>query len=477
MLHIPLLRLGRPYRSLTTARLADLRTGEPVAEVSRAHPGLVARDVRRMAELEPLDALATDELVEICRRAAELFVGGQLPLGDAVQGPSDYLRQLAATTGMPEAMGRRNMEKIRFVMAEMPTVMAGLTRGLDGAILDRGYGVQEGRTVSYRRETSVLGAVLPSNSPGVHSLWLPAVAFKVALALKPGSQEPWTPWRVCQALLAAGLPPAALGFYPAGYDGAAQLLLECGRSLLFGDRATVEPWRADSRVQIHGPGWSKVLLGPDQAASWRDHLELIAASVADNGGRSCVNASGVRTTAHGRELADGLAERLAAIEARPLDHPEAALAAMPSRAAAERLSEYIDARLGQPGAEDLTARHRSGGRVAQAGGCWFVLPTVVWCEDPGHPLAQTELLLPFVGVVEVPRERLLAALEPTLVATLLSNDRELQQQALVSPAIERLNLGPLPTSRVSWDQPHEGNLFELLYRQRALQTPALAAAG
>jgi hypothetical protein len=27
----------------------------------------------------------------------------------------------------------------------------------------------------------------------------------------------------------------------------------------------------------------------------------------------------------------------------------------------------------------------------------------------------------------------------------------------------------MPTTRVSWDQPHEGNLFDFLYRRRALE--------
>ncbi len=35
--------------------------------------------------------------------------------------------------------------------------------------------------------------------------------------------------------------------------------------------------------------------------------------------------------------------------------------------------------------------------------------------------------------------------------------------------IDRLNIGPVPTYQLSWDQPHEGNLFEHLYRQRAFQ--------
>ncbi|NIV49759.1 MAG: aldehyde dehydrogenase, partial [Gammaproteobacteria bacterium] len=61
-----------------------------------------------------------------------------------------------------------------------------------------------GRTVSYIGEADALGAVLPSNSPGVHSLWIPSVALKVPVVLKPGSQEPWTPLRIANALLAAG---------------------------------------------------------------------------------------------------------------------------------------------------------------------------------------------------------------------------------------------------------------------------------
>ena len=37
------------------------------------------------------------------------------------------------------------------------------------------------------------------------------------------------------------------------------------------------------------------------------------------------------------------------------------------------------------------------------------------------------------------------------------------------PEIERLNLGPVSTMKISWDQPHEGNMFEFLYRRRALE--------
>ena len=35
--------------------------------------------------------------------------------------------------------------------------------------------------------------------------------------------------------------------------------------------------------------------------------------------------------------------------------------------------------------------------------------------------------------------------------------------------IDRLNIGPLPTTKLDWMQPHEGNIVEFLFRARAYQ--------
>jgi acyl-CoA reductase-like NAD-dependent aldehyde dehydrogenase len=475
MRHIPLLRGGKPYRSLSTKSLTDIRNGGVVAEISQANPGLIARDFSRANQAcRRLSELNVRELLDITKAAGELFVSGDLPVGDQSQSPDDYIQQLSATTGLPQVMARRNMKKIEYVLTSMETVLGGLTRGLDLDILDQGWGMvgtSDQRCVSYRRETTTLGAVLPSNSPGVHALWLPAIPLKVTLALKPGAREPWTPYRVAQSFIAAGCPPEALGFYPTDYSGAREVLMRSGRSLLFGDRSTVDPWRHDHRIQIHGPGWSKVVFGRDQIDNWRDHLDLMEQSVADNGGRSCINASGIWASSNAFDLALGLAERLAQVEAHSLDHPEARLAAFPSVAGARQLSDHIDAQLGQSGAEDLTARFRSGDRVREIDGCAFLLPTVVYCSDPSHPLAQAEYLFPFVSVVEVPSDDLLSKIGSSLVVTALTEEPPMIRELLTSSSIERLNLRPVPTSHVDWDQPHEGNLFEHLYRQRALQSP------
>jgi hypothetical protein len=66
-------------------------------------------------------------------------------------------------------------------------------------------------------------------------------------------------------------------------------------------------------------------------------------------------------------------------------------------------------------------------------------------------------------------EELPERLGPTLALTALTEDEPLVKRLLASPLVNRLNLGPVSTMQIAWDQPHEGNLFEHLYVRRALQ--------
>ena len=94
---------------------------------------------------------------------------------------------------------------------------------------------------------------------------------------------------------------------------------------------------------------------------------------------------------------------------------------------------------------------------------------MVLCESAEHPLANREFLFPFASVVPVAVSDLPGLLGPTLGATVLSTDQAMLDRLLVSPLVNRLSLEPTPTWQVSWDQPHEGNLFEHLYVRRAIQ--------
>lgn len=473
MLHIPILRQGQPYESVEKSTLVHHATGEPVATMSIANSGMIVRDVGRMDDTV-LEHLGIADLFDMCAKAADLFMSATLPLGDGKQSFDDYIGQLSATTGMPTTYCRNNASKIHKVMADMAEVVGGLTRKFDLTILDRGYGAHKGGMLSYFRAGRIFGAVLPNNSPGVHSLWIPAVAMKAPIILKPGSEEPWSPLRIIEALAAAGVPREAFGFYPSDHAGAGELLRVVSRGMVFGDVGTTRSWQDDPRIEVHGPGWSKVLLGDDAAENWQDHLDVIADSIEANGGRSCINASAVWTPKYANEIAEALGKRFAQRKALPADDHNATLAAFARTQVADAINAAIDAGLREPGAEDVTARFRGSSRLVRNGRLAYLLPTIVRCDHHDHPLANREFLFPYAAVIECPTADMPARIGQTLVASAITRDQEFIDALMACPDIDRLNIGAIPTFRLSWDQPHEGNLFELLYRQRAFQIETAA---
>jgi acyl-CoA reductase-like NAD-dependent aldehyde dehydrogenase len=394
-----------------------------------------------------------------------------LPLGDQghTQSPQQYSETLSATSGLPFVMVRRNMEKIAAALLQMRTVLNGLTRGLDLGILDRGLGEQAGARISFYAAAPCLGLVMPSNSPGVNSLWLPAIPLKTPVILKPGREEPWTPWRIIQALIAAGCPAEAFGFYPTDHEGAAEILRGCGRALVFGDKSTTAPYAGNPAIQVHGPGLSKILVGEDQIERWPEFIDLMVASIADNGGRSCINASAVVVPKYASEIADALAQRLGPLAPLPAPDEKARLAAFANPRMAESIEAAIEEGLRSPGAADITAKYRNGPRKVAFEGAVYMRPTIVLCNSFAHPLANREFLCPYASVVQVPQADMLSQIGPSLIVTAITQDAVFRAALLESPLIDRLNLGPISTMQVAWDQPHEGNLFEFLYRRRALE--------
>jgi hypothetical protein len=474
---IPLIRKGEPYESLDVARVEHHRTRELFVEISQANNGLIRRDLLdQETGRKALGKFSSAELVAICARAAEHFVNATLPMGDDTQTPEDYVRQVSATTGLPFVMVRRNMRKIQGVLAEMEHVLGGLTRGLDFSILDSGFGELNGRALSFFPRTQSLGVVLPNNSPGVHTLWTPSVALKIPLVLKPGSSEPWTPFRIVQSLIRAGAPREAFSFYPTDHAGAGEILRSTGRGMIFGDAGSTGVWRDDPRIEIHGPGYSKIVIGDDCVDDWEKYLDVMVASIADNGGRSCINASGVWVSRHADEIACALSERLSQIVPLDAEDEDAQLAPFADASVAARISESIDQSLQQAGALDVTARQRRSERLLTWQGCTYLLPTVVLCEGAEHPLANREYLFPFASVVKVMQEEIPEALGPSLVVTAVTSDEKLIRRLVQSSNVDRLNIGPMPTNQLSWDQPHEGNLFEHLYARRAFQRTRAAQA-
>ena len=111
---------------------------------------------------------------------------------------------------------------------------------------------QRSRPNRFWAQSPVLGLVLPSNSPGVHTLWLPIIPLQIRVRAEAGTAGtvdtvPRRPKRFFQA----GIPREAISIYPGEAEVGAAVVAACGRSLIFGGTPTVERYKGNPHVQVH----------------------------------------------------------------------------------------------------------------------------------------------------------------------------------------------------------------------------------
>jgi acyl-CoA reductase-like NAD-dependent aldehyde dehydrogenase len=74
MVKIPVLRWGQPYESLEHDNVIHFGTGETLAKVSQANPGLLARDMKKAQRArEVLREIPISQLIQIMKKAGELY--------------------------------------------------------------------------------------------------------------------------------------------------------------------------------------------------------------------------------------------------------------------------------------------------------------------------------------------------------------------------------------------------------------------
>jgi acyl-CoA reductase-like NAD-dependent aldehyde dehydrogenase len=240
--------------------------------------------------------------------------------------------------------------------------------------------------------------------------------------------------------------------------------------MLFGGDDTVKQYENDPRVEVHGAGRSKILIGDDEIENWKNHLDLMVRSISANSGRSCINASCVIVPKYANEIADALAEALVSMKARAQDDNEATLSGFANPKMAEWINGSIEDGLEEGGAKDISLEKREGGeRYVQRGGMHYMLPTIVRCDSIEHPIGNTEFLFPYASVIEMPQDKMLDSIGKSLAVAAITKDSSWLDELIFADHIERLNVGAMPTNHIEWDQPHEGNLFEFLYRRRSIQ--------
>ena len=230
-------------------------TGEPIAKVGRANAGLIQRDMRKAASArDALRKIPVAELIARMKVAGDLYMNAELPLGDGTQTPDDFAKQQSASTGPARsAVPREHEEEPVRAQRDGQHPQVADARARSQRVDDR-LRRRERRADQLSGAEPVLGLVLPSNSPGVHTLWLPIIPMQIGLVLKPGPQEPWTPYRVAEAFFQAGIPREAISIYPGEAEVGAAVVGACGRSLIFGGTADRRALQGESARAGARPG-------------------------------------------------------------------------------------------------------------------------------------------------------------------------------------------------------------------------------
>ena len=192
-------------------------------------------------------------------------------------------RQMSSTTGMPHVMVRRNLEKIRGVLANMREVLSGLTRGLDLRVLDDGMNTA-GRAV-------VRAARPDARRDPAEQLARRARAVDAGDRAEDGARAEAGQRRALDALPHhPGVPgggraaPTRSAYFPAVTAARGEVLRRSGRGMLFGDLGAVGSGRTTRASSCTGPATARSCSAPTRPTDWERYLDVMVASVLENCG-------------------------------------------------------------------------------------------------------------------------------------------------------------------------------------------------
>jgi acyl-CoA reductase-like NAD-dependent aldehyde dehydrogenase len=426
--------------------------GNPVAELSLVPKLFVTR---AMSALRKAATLPVDERLAALADAGEAYGTGTVDGMPA----ADHQELVSRVTGMPitvvrsaaAAVADSAAEAYRSVQHARP---AGDVNDWRDPLTRTGRGV-------WTRRGDVFGVHAPGNHPGVHGIWLEALALGYRVAVRPSRRDPFTPHRLISALRSAGFGDDHVVLLPTGYDTADEILRGADLAMAYGGEDVMRKYAALSTMLPQGPGRSKILL--TAGVDWRDHLDMIVDSVSNEGGRACTNATAVFVEGDPAPVAEAIAERLAAIPSLPPQDPDAVLPVVPP-GEARKLEQHVRAR-----AAGTTPWLGGDGIVDELGdGSAALRPAVHQLDRADAPQAGIELPFPCVWVAPWSREAGIEPLKDTLVLTTVSHDDRLLDELLAEPTISNVYVGDHPTSWIAPGVPHDSYLADFLMRSKAV---------
>jgi acyl-CoA reductase-like NAD-dependent aldehyde dehydrogenase len=439
------------YHARERQTISDV-AGNPVAELSLV-PNLFV--TRTMSALHRAKNLPVDDRLAALTRAGEAHAAG------TVDGMSAAEHQffVSRTSGMPIAVVRAAADGIARSAAEAYRSVQN-ARPI-GAVNDwRDPLTRTGRAV-WTRRGNVFAVHAPGNHPGVHSIWLEALALGYRVAVRPSRRDPFTPHRLISALRAAGFGNDQVVLLPTGHDTADAILRGADLGMAYGGEEVMRKYAGYSTMLPQGPGRSKILLTAD--VDWRDHLDVIVASISHEGGRGCVNTTAVFVEGDPAPLAQAVAERLAAIPSLAPEDEHAVLPVVPEDDA-YKLERYLLAK-----AAGTVPWLGGDGIVDPLGdGSAALRPAVHQLDRPDAEQAGVELPFPCVWIAPWTSDSGVEPLKHTLVLTAITHDTRLLDILVAEPTISNVYIGDHPTYWIEPGIPHDGYLADFLMRTKAI---------
>ena len=439
------------YRAHERQLIADVR-GTPVAELSLVPPLFVTR---ALAALRRADVLPVELRLAAIAQAGAAHARGTVDGVTAAQ----HHHLVSGVSGMPIATVRAAADGVARSAAEAYHSVQH-ARPV-GAVDDwRDPLTRTGRGV-WTRRGDVFAVHAPGNHPGVHALWLEALALGYRVAVRPSRRDPFTPHRLISALREAGLGDDHVVLLPTGHEGAQDMLRAADLAMAYGGDEVMQAVAAYPRTLPQGPGRSKILITGE--VDWREHLDVIVESIASQGGRACVNATAVLVEGDAAPLARAVAEQLAAFPSLPPEHPGSVLPVLPVDDA-RSVERYLAAR-----AQGTVPWLGGGGVVDELGdGSAALRPAVHELDRPDAEQAGIELPFPCVWIAPWTRDAGLAPFEDTLVLTAMTGDAGLVGALVGEPTISNVYVGDHPTDWIEPGIPHDGYLADFLMRTKAV---------
>ncbi|ETR76916.1 methylmalonate-semialdehyde dehydrogenase [Afipia sp. P52-10] len=311
-------------------------TGEVRAKVALASRSEVEQAIANAEAAQPAWAATNPQ-----RRARVLFKFLEL-----IAKETDSLAAMLSSEHgktLPDAKGdiQRGVEVVEFACG-IPHLLKGeYTEGAGPAI----------DLYSMRQPLGVVAGITPFNFPAMIPMWkfAPAIACGNAFILKPSERDPSVPMRLAELMLEAGLPPGILNVVNGDKEAVDTLLTDARvKAIGFVGSTPIAAYiyatgtAHGKRVQCFGGAKNHMIVMPD--ADLDQAVDALVGAGYGSAGERCMAISVAvpvgKTTAD--RLIEKLVPRVEALKIGPSTDTQADYGPMVTRAAVERVREYVD---------------------------------------------------------------------------------------------------------------------------------------